>query len=61
MKLELIKEYSKLGEVSYYVTEDDSYISGTASRELTEALDQFYRVKKNYTEARREVLLIEEV
>ena len=61
MKLELVKEYSKLGEVSYYVTEDDNYISGTASRELTEALDQFYRVKKNYTEARRVVLLIEEV
>ena len=61
MKLELVKEYNKLGEVSYYVTEDDNYISGTASRELTEALDQFYRVKKNYTEARTEVLLSEEV
>ena len=61
MKLELVKEYSKTGEVSYYVNEDGKYVSGTASRELTEVLDQFYRIKKNYTEARIEILLTEEV
>jgi hypothetical protein len=61
MKLELVKEYSKTGEVSYYVNEDGNYIRGTASQELTEALDQFYRIKKNYTEARVEVLMVEEV
>ena len=61
MKLELIKEYSKLGEVSYYVNEDGKYVSGTASQQLTETLDQFYRIKKNYTEARVEVLMVEEL
>jgi hypothetical protein len=60
-KIELVKEYSKLGEISYYVNEDGRYVSGTATRELTEALDQFYRIKKNYTEARVEVLLTEEL
>jgi hypothetical protein len=61
MKLELVKEYSKTGEVSYFVNEDGRYMSGTATRELTEALDQFYRIKKNYTEARIEILLTEEL
>ena len=61
MKLELVKEYSKTGEVSYYVNEDGKYVRGTASQELTEVLDQFYRIKKNYTEARVEVLLTEEI
>ena len=61
MKLELVKEYSKLGEVSYFITEDGKYISGTASQQLTDVLDQFYRIKKNYTEARIEVLLSEEI
>jgi hypothetical protein len=61
MKLELVKEYSKTGEVSYYVNEDGNYVRGTASQELTEVLDQFYRIKKNYTEARVEVLLVEEI
>jgi hypothetical protein len=61
MKLELVKEYSKTGEVSYYVNEDGNYVRGTASQELTEVLDQFYRIKKNYTEARVEVLMVEEI
>ena len=60
MKLELIKEYNKLGEVSYFINEDGKYMSGTASQQLTDVLDQFYRIKKNYTEARMEVLLSEE-
>ena len=61
MRLELVKEYSKTGEVSYYVNEDGNYVRGTASQELTEVLDQFYRIKKNYTEARVEVLMVEEI
>ena len=61
MKLELIKEYSKLGEVSYYINEDGKYVSGTAGQQLTDVLDQFYRIKKHYTEARVEVLLVEEI
>ena len=61
MKLELVKEYNKLGEVSYCINEDGKYVSGTASQQLTETLDQFYRIKKNYTEARVEVLMVEEL
>lgn len=61
MKLELVKEYSKLGEVSYYINEDGKYISGTASQQLTDVLDQFYRIKKNYTEARIEILMVEDL
>ena len=59
-KLELVKDYSKIGDISYYITEDDKYVSGSASRELTDALDFYYRIKKNYTEARTEILLSEE-
>ena len=61
MKLELVKEYNKLGEVSYYVNEDGKYVSGTAHVQLIDALDQFHRIKKNYTEARVEVLMVEEL
>ena len=61
MKLELVKEYNKLGEVSYCINEDGKYISGTAHVQLIDALDQFDRIKKNYTEARVEVLLSVEI
>jgi hypothetical protein len=60
-RLELVKEYSKTGEVSFYINEDGNYVGGTASQELTYVLDKFYRIKKNYTEARIEILLTEEL
>jgi hypothetical protein len=60
-KIELVKEYSKLGEVSFYINEDGKYVSGTASQDFNDVLNQFYRIKKNYTEARVEVLLTEEL
>jgi hypothetical protein len=61
MKLELVKEYSKTGEISYFINEDGKYVSGTARQQLFDVLFQFYLIKKNYTEARTEVLLIEEI
>jgi hypothetical protein len=61
MRLELVKEYSKTGEVSFFINEDGKYVSGTASQDFNDVLNQFYRIKKNYGEARTEVLLSEEI
>ena len=61
MKLELVKEYNKLGEVSYFVREDGKYVGGSARQYLTEATEIFSAIAKNYTEAREEVLMAIEI
>ena len=58
MKLELVKEYSRLGEVSYFVREDGKYVSGTARQYLVEATEVFNSLAKYHTEAREEVLMV---
>ena len=57
MKLELVKEYNRLGDVSYFVREDGKYVSGSARQYLAEATEVFNSIARVETEAREEVLM----
>ena len=61
MVIELVKEYSKLGEVSYYVQIDNVYQSGTARSGLLEATEAYNNIKQFHTQARCEILVREEI
>lgn len=61
MKIELVKEYDRLGQISYYVAIDGMYERGTARYDFTEAQEIYEQVKKNYTQARKVVLMCEEI
>ena len=61
MTIDLVKEYSKLGEVSYHVEVDGQYQSGTAKFTLAEAQEVFENLRSNLTQARKEVLIREEL
>ena len=61
MTIELVKEFDKLGQISYHVKVDDKFQSGTIRVNLQDALEVFDNVKANYTKARTEVLVREEI
>lgn len=61
MTIDLVKEYSKLGDISYHVEIDGSYEAGTARHTLVEAQEVFENVKSYHTKARKEILIREEV
>ena len=61
MKIELVKEYNKQGQVSYYVKVDGEIHPQSINIELGPTLTMFDIIKARYTQARIEVLLIEEV
>jgi hypothetical protein len=61
MVIELVKEYSKLGEVSYYVELDGSYQTGTARSSLMDAQEVYQALKQFHTQARKEILIREEI
>ena len=61
MTIELIKEYSKTGGISYHVAVDGRYVAGTVCFELEIAKLQYDIVKENATRERRVVLIKEEL
>jgi len=61
MTIELVKEYSKTGSISYHVEVDGRYVSGTVCYELEAAKLQYDAVKENATKERKVVLIKEEV
>ena len=61
MTIELIKEYSKLGEICYYLEVDGQFQSGTTRTTLVEAQEVFESLKSHMTKARKEILIREEI
>ncbi len=61
MTIELVKDYDNAGQITYYIKIDDKFQSGTVRTTLQDALDLYARVKENYTQARTEVLIKEEI
>ena len=61
MKIELVKEYNKQGQVSYYVKVDGEVHPQSVNTELLPTLLMFDTIKAKYTQARIEVLLVEEI
>ena len=61
MKIELVKEYNKQGQVSYYVKVDNEIHPQSINTELLPTLIVFDTIKAKYTHARVEVLLVEEI
>ena len=61
MKLELVKEYNKQGQVSYYVKVNNEIHPESINTELAPTLVMFDTIKAKYTHARIEVLLVEEI
>ena len=61
MKLELVKEYDKVGEISYHIRVDGNYIAGSIRFTIDKAIQTFDAIKANYTQSREEILMIEEI
>jgi hypothetical protein len=61
MTIELIKEYDKVGQITYHIKVDNEFQSGTIRRTLPEAMDVYECVKEKYSSARVEVLIKEEI
>lgn len=61
MKLELVKEYSTLGEVSFHTRVNGDYVAGSIRFAIDKAIQAFDAIKANYTQAREEILMVEEV
>jgi hypothetical protein len=61
MKIELVKEYNKQGQVSYYVKVNNEIHPESINTELAPTLVMFDTIKAKYTYARVEVLLVEEI
>ena len=61
MKLQLVKEYSKKGEVSYHVHVDGELVPDSTRYDLHDALNVFEVIKTSRTMARTVVLVEEEV
>jgi len=59
MTIELIKEYSKTGGVSYHVKVDGVFVSGTVCFDLPNAMEAYDRVRDNATKERSETLIRE--
>ena len=61
MTIELVKEYSKTGSISYHVAVDGKYVAGTICFELEAAMEHYNSVKENITKERTVVLIKEEI
>jgi hypothetical protein len=61
MTIELVKELDNIGQVSYHVKVDGSFQSGTFRSQLHDAMEVYENVKANYSKARTEVLIKEEI
>jgi hypothetical protein len=61
MTIELVKEYSKTGSISYHVKVNNEYVAGTVRTNLHEAIEVYENTKLAYTSAREEVLMKEEI
>ena len=61
MTIELIKEVGPTGSTMYHVRVDDIYQSGSARSELHEARMVYEAIKENYSKARTEILIREEI
>ena len=61
MKIELVKDVDNIGQVSYYIKVDDKLQSGTVRSQLHDAMEVYENVKENYSKARVEVLIREEI
>jgi hypothetical protein len=61
MKIELVKEYNKQGQISYYVKVDGEIYPQSINIELLPTLKIFDVIKAQFTQAKIEVLLVEEI
>jgi len=61
MTIELVKEYDNAGNITYHIKVDNEYQSGSVRSSLSDAMELYKRVKENYTKARTEVLIKEEI
>lgn len=61
MTLELIKEVGPTGDAMYHVKVDGKYQSGSARCELHDAMLVYEAIKQNYSKARTEVLVRENI
>jgi hypothetical protein len=61
MTIELIKEVGTTGYATYHVRVDGDYQSGSVRSELHEAKITYEAIKENYSKARTEILIREEI
>jgi hypothetical protein len=61
MTIELIKEVGPMGDAMYHVKVNGEYQSGSARSALHEARMVYEAIKANYSKARTEVLIREEL
>ena len=61
MLIQLVKDYDKRGEVSYYVKVDGEPIPGSTRYEFYDAMQTYEVEKKKHTMARTEVLIQENI
>lgn len=59
MTLELVKEVGPTGNVTYHVSVDGKYQSGSARTDMHEAMMVYEAIRENYTKARTEILMRE--
>jgi hypothetical protein len=60
MILSIVKEV-KMGEATYYLTEDGKFRAGTICNTLTDALDMFENIKLSLNAKRTEIIMQEEI
>jgi len=61
MIIDLVKEYDKVGNITYHIKVDNKFVPGTVRLDLSAALEMYETVKVQYTLAREEVLVREEI
>lgn len=61
MTIDLVKEYDKVGKITYHIKVDNQFVPGTVRLDLPDALGMYETVKTQYTLAREEVLIREEI
>jgi hypothetical protein len=61
MTIELVKEFDSTGQITYYVKVDGKFQSGTVRSNITAATEVYENVRANYTKARVETLIKEDI
>ncbi len=61
MTIELVKEFDSIGNITYYVKVDNKFQSGTVRSNVTDAMEVYENVRANYTKARVETLIKEDI
>lgn len=61
MTFELIKERDAHGELSYHVKVNGEFQNGSVAFNMQEALAKYENIKSNYTKAKSETLIKEEL